>query len=78
MRKKYGTDSTKLELSNKARIVYAGTDPLDIYEIETEDGLHYCIKDCDGTHDGLTAEQVNAFLEEIFEITADDTDEDEY
>lgn len=62
--KRYGDGRTALVLTDKAADVYAETDPLDIYEIETEDGPRY---DLDGVLclEGLTAEEVSEALEDL-------------
>ena len=59
--KRYGDTKTNLELSAKALAVYAETDPLDI--IENEDGM-FSIRGIE-ERDGLTAEEVNKFLEDL-------------
>lgn len=60
--KRYGFEPTRLTLTEAARKVYAETDPLAIYEYETEDGTRYDVKGTDHQI-GLTEEQVNTMLE---------------
>ena len=59
--KTYGNTKTSLKLSDLAFEVYSTTDPLKI--IEEDDGT-YTLKGC-FERSGMTAEEVNRFLEEL-------------
>lgn len=43
MEKRFGDVNTHLKLTEKAMAVYSSTDPISIYERETEDGYIYRI-----------------------------------
>lgn len=70
----YGSERTHLTLSEKAELLYSNTDPLTIAEIETDGGYVYeitgCI-DCDGV---MTEEEVNEFLESLYDEDEEDED----
>ena len=57
----FGNTNTNLKLTDKAAAMYAECDPLKI--IEHEDGS-YSIRGIED-RDGMTAEDVNAWLEEL-------------
>lgn len=57
----YGNEPTNLELSARAEAMYAECDPLTI--MEHEDGS-YSIRGVED-RDGMTAEDVNCWLEEL-------------
>lgn len=64
--KRYGNEKTNLTLTDKAYAFYCDADPMSIYERETDEGFRYALRgfvDCNN----LTAEQVNATLEELFD-----------
>lgn len=65
--KSYGDEKTNLTLTAKAYAAYCDTDPLSIYERETDEGFRYALRGFDDC-DNLTAEQVNATLEEIYDL----------
>lgn len=73
MRKRYGDVKTNLTLTEKAANVYVGTDPLDIYEYETEDGLRYDVEGATEEH-GLTDAEVIELLES-WDIVTDGVNE---
>lgn len=73
--KSYGDEKTNLTLTGKAYAVYCDTDPISIYERETEEGFRYAVRGFDEC-DNLTAEQVNAMLEELYDLCMEDEDED--
>ena len=60
-------------LSDKADNLYRLTDPLDVYEIETEEGPRYDVTGCIGNYNNLTFEE----LQELFESEADGIEFDE-
>ena len=60
-------------MSAKAQDFYSGTDPLAVYEYDTEDGKRYDVTGCLGDSEGLTFEE----LEELFESWADELADDE-
>lgn len=64
--KRYGNEKTALELTPRAASIYATSDPLDILERETPEGLRYDLRGLMEA-DGLTAEEVNGMLEELAE-----------
>ena len=51
-------------LSDKARGVYNGTDPMSIFELDTDDGIRYDVR---GLYDAdsLTFDELQEFLEGI-------------
>lgn len=53
------------QMSDKARRVYDGFEPFDVYEYGGEDGPLYAIKVLGETIYGLTFDQVQAHLEEL-------------
>ena len=63
--KQYGYVKTRLSLTDKAYDVYSGTCPLDIIEVEDEEGN--CTYSMRGAleADDLTADEVNEYLEEL-------------
>lgn len=65
-RRSYGNENTSLILSDKAFEAYNNSDPLSIYEYDTEDGTFY---DMEGIIEveGVSAEDVNWLLEELAE-----------
>lgn len=64
--KRYGNEKTALELTPRAAAIYADSDPLEILERETPDGLRYDLRGVLEA-DGLTADAVNRTLEELAE-----------
>lgn len=62
--KRYGNEKTALELTPRAAAIYADSDPLEILERETPEGLRYDLRGVIEA-DGLTAQQVNAELETL-------------
>lgn len=62
-------------LSVKASRLVEGTDPLDIFEIETEDGPRYDMTGGFGELDGVTFEELQESLEELADELADAADE---
>lgn len=71
--KRYGDEKTNLTLTDKAYACYSVTDPISIYERETDEGFRYALRGFDDC-DNLTAEQVNATLEEIYDLCMEDED----
>ena len=64
MKKRYGDTKTHLELTDKARRAYDEYSPLNIFEIETDDGYRYDITGCVQAS-GLTEAEVNETLEDL-------------
>lgn len=64
--KRFGSEQTKLELSDRAYEVYCGYSPLDIFERETEEGLVYFLRGCVEADD-LTADELDEMLVELGE-----------
>lgn len=64
----YGNEKTNLTLTAKARRVYDQTDPLKI--IEHEDGT-YSLRGIED-RDGMTAADVNQWLEDLADETAEE------
>lgn len=62
--KHYGNKKTKLKLTEKAFTNYSNSDPLDIYEKETDNGFIYRITGIIEA-DGLTAAEVIETLESL-------------
>ena len=62
--KRYGNTKTALELTPRAAAIYADSDPLEILERETPDGLRYDLRGILEA-DGLTAEEVSWTLEDL-------------
>lgn len=62
----FGNENTNLILTNKAAAMYADCDPLQI--IEHEDGS-YSIRGIED-RDGMTADEVNGWLEELSDEVA--------
>lgn len=55
--------------SSKAFEAYSETDPLEVYEYENMDGEKmYAYKDVDGITDGLTFEELERELENLWDI----------
>lgn len=67
--KRYGNEKTALVLTPRAAAIYADSDPLEILERETPDGLRYDLRGVLEA-DGLTAGAVNRTLEELAEELA--------
>lgn len=62
----YGRDATHLALTKKAESFYSGTDPISIYEIETDDGYRYSYALCgEYINAMMTADELNEMLEEL-------------
>lgn len=65
MKKVYGSDETNLTLSADAYYAYSATDPLEIVEIEQDDGgFLYQMRGAYNPSYLMTAEEVNEYLEE--------------
>lgn len=61
--KQYGNTKTKLSLTERAYDIYRDTDPLDIWEVEDEDGnCTYSIRGAIEADD-LTADEVSEYIE---------------
>lgn len=66
--KRFGNERTRLTLSSKAEAYYSETDPIAIYENESEDGtLTYSLDDMGNTFSDLTADELNSILEELYD-----------
>ncbi len=63
------------QMSAKAQQGYGDTDPLDVFEYETDSGTRYAVKGCDNvTTWGFTFDDLQAYLESwVF----DDEEEDD-
>ena len=68
--KRFGSEPTALYLTDKAQRVYSTTDPLDIYEYTVSGQTLYEMRGC-LQHDGLTAQDVNEVLEQIYDDLQD-------
>ena len=55
-------------LSNKAFKVYAGTDPLNVYEYEENGEERYAITGCLGENEGMTFGELGELLEGYAEL----------
>ena len=62
MKRVGGLEKTHFDMSLRGWQIYNNTEPLDIFEEETEDGFRYSVRSCFGDYDDLTEEEV----EEIF------------
>lgn len=71
-KKKIAAELSLRSLSKKAFDFYTDTDPLDVYEYETEDGTRYDVTGC-FTYTGLTFKE----LEQEFEMLAEEFVEEE-
>ena len=64
--KVFGNERTNLSLTNKAQSVYDSTDPIEIREFCDNDGNYsYDIIGC-FERTGLSADELNEYLEELF------------
>ncbi len=61
-KQKLNAELSLRSLSEKAQECYSSTDPLDIYEVETDEGVVYFVRGCLGNYDGMTFEQLDSFL----------------
>lgn len=61
-KQKVNAELSLRSLSEKAQECYSSTDPLDIYEVETDEGVVYFVRGCLGNYDGMTFEQLDSFL----------------
>ena len=61
-KQKVNAELSLQSLSEKAQECYSSTDPLDIYEVETDEGVVYFVRGCLGNYDGMTFEQLDSFL----------------
>lgn len=61
-KQKVNAELSLRSLSEKAQECYSGTDPLDIYEVETDEGVVYFVRGGLGNYDGMTFEQLDSFL----------------
>ena len=50
-------------MTKKAQEGYNGTEPLAVYEYDTDNGKRYAIKEAGGVTDGLTFEEAQESLE---------------
>jgi len=65
--KVYGTDTLMIDLSEKAAYCLDSSDgDMFLIEYQTEDGLRYDLGDVSETATGLTADEVNYNLEELY------------
>lgn len=62
----YGNTRTHLTLTGKALKMYNETDPLEIEEIETEDGYRYTMRGA-FERENMTEEELTRGLEELYD-----------
>lgn len=55
-------------MSKKAQAFYNGTDPLAVYEYDTEDGRRYAYDGGIGTAEDLTFEEIERIFEEYQDL----------
>lgn len=65
MKKRYGDTKTSLRLSEKAERIYSDTQPLSIFEEETDDGEYRYTVTGFLQGEDLTEDEVNALLESL-------------
>ena len=63
----YGNTNTHLILTDKAQKYYDLTDPIEITEHETEDGILYSVLDGGSVRIDLTEDELNDYLERNFD-----------
>lgn len=81
MKRRYGDVRTSLILSDKAKTYYTGTDPMDIYEYEDDDGYSYTYSIArEPESRRMSGEELNAALELMYdqEWAVDIIDEDSF
>lgn len=67
--KRYGYTATHLTLTEKAEKAYDNSDPIGIFEVEEGDFFFYHIYFGNEKRYGLTEEEVNEYLEDLYDGT---------
>lgn len=64
-------------MNEKARWFYSGTDPLDVYEYDGENGKLYAVRFCGELKTGYTFDSLEEWLTDWAEDFADDDEEED-